>query len=52
MCSSSAKPSKHEKDPLVKPEFDPAIKLVEKTDGFYLEVTLDEAGPPSEHVTW
>ncbi|MBE3098457.1 MAG: right-handed parallel beta-helix repeat-containing protein [Planctomycetes bacterium] len=38
-----AKPSKHEKDPLVKPEFDPAIKLVEKADGFYLEVTLDKA---------
>ena len=38
-----AKPSKHEKDPLVKPEFDPAIKLVEKADGFYLEVTFDKA---------
>jgi alpha-N-arabinofuranosidase len=38
-----AKPSKHEKDPLVKPEFDPALKLVEKADGFYLEVTFDKA---------
>ena len=38
-----AKPSKHEKDPLCKPEFDPAIKLVEKADGLHLEVTLDKA---------
>jgi alpha-N-arabinofuranosidase len=38
-----AKPSKHEKDPLVKPEFNPALKLVEKTDGFYLEVQFDKA---------
>jgi alpha-N-arabinofuranosidase len=38
-----AKPSKHEKDPLVKPQFDPAIKLVEKADGFYLEVQFDKA---------
>jgi alpha-N-arabinofuranosidase len=38
-----AKPSKHEKDPLVKPDFDPALKLVEKPDGFYLEVQFDKA---------
>ena len=38
-----AKPSKHEKDPLRKPEFDPAIRLVEKADGFHLEITLDKA---------
>jgi alpha-N-arabinofuranosidase len=38
-----AKPSKHEKDPFVKPEFDPAIKLVEKADGFYLEIAFDNA---------
>ncbi|MGA2068746.1 MAG: right-handed parallel beta-helix repeat-containing protein [Thermoguttaceae bacterium] len=38
-----AKPCKHEKDPLVEPEFDPALKLVEKTDGFYLEVRFDKA---------
>jgi alpha-N-arabinofuranosidase len=38
-----AKPSRHEKDPLVKPEFDPTLKLVEKADGFYLEVTFDKA---------
>ena len=38
-----AKPSKHEKDPLVKPEFDPALKLVEKADGFYLEITVRQS---------
>jgi alpha-N-arabinofuranosidase len=38
-----AKPSKHETAPLVKPEFDPRIKLLEKPDGFYLELALDNA---------
>jgi len=38
-----AKPSKHEKDPLVKPEFDPAPKLVEKFDGVCMSVTFDKA---------
>jgi len=37
-----AKPSKQEKDPLVKAEFDPAIKLVEEPDGFYLELVFDK----------
>jgi len=41
--AKGAKPSKHEKDPLVKPEFDPAPKLAEKADGFYLEVKFDKA---------
>ena len=38
-----AKPSRHEQNPLVKPEFDPAFKLIEKTDGFYLEMSPDKA---------
>ena len=38
-----ARPSKHEQVPLVRPEFDPGIKLVEKPDGVYLEITLDRA---------
>ena len=38
-----AKPSKYEKDPLVKPDFDPAIRLVEEADGFYLEMKYDPA---------
>ncbi len=37
-----AKPSKHEKAPLRVPEFDPAIRLVEKADGWRLEITLDQ----------
>jgi len=38
-----AHPCKNEKDPLVKPDFDPAIKLVEEADGLYLEMTYDAA---------
>ncbi len=34
---------KHEQDPTVLPEFDPAIKLVEEKDGVYLHITLDKA---------
>ncbi len=38
-----AKPSTYEKDPFVKSDFDPAIKLVEEADGFYLEMKYDPA---------
>ena len=38
-----AMPSKHEKDPLVNPDSDPNVKLVEKADGFYLDLQLDKA---------
>jgi alpha-N-arabinofuranosidase len=38
-----AKPSKHEAAPLVKPDFDPELKLVEKSGGFYLELNLEKA---------
>ena len=37
-----AKPSKHESNPLVQPNVNPGIKLVEKSDGMYLEITLDK----------
>lgn len=37
-----AKPSKHEKSSLVLPNFDPAIKLTERPDGWYLEITTDK----------
>ncbi len=40
---NGAKPSKHESNPLVQPKVDPGIKLVEKSDGMYLEITLDKA---------
>ena len=38
-----AKASKHEASPLLKPDFDPGINLVEKADGWYLDLTLDKA---------
>lgn len=38
-----AKPSTHEAAPLVKADFDPALKVVEKPDGWYLEMTADPA---------
>ncbi len=37
-----AKPSKHETAPVVRPDFDPAVKLVEEADGWYLELALDQ----------
>ena len=40
-----AKPSKLETDPLVRPDFDPALKLVEAPDGFYLELAFDPTWP-------
>ncbi len=43
MFLGGAKPSRHEKEPLVKPAFDPAIRLVERAEGFSLEITLDKA---------
>lgn len=49
-----AKPSKHEVNPLVKPEFDPAIKLVEKADSFFLELApgpISTAGHTRKLVT-
>jgi alpha-N-arabinofuranosidase len=38
-----AKPSIQEQNPLVLPEFDPKLQLVEQPDGLYLELTLDKA---------
>jgi len=37
---NGTKPSKHEKDPLIKTKSAPAFNLVEKTDSFYLEGEL------------
>ena len=37
------KPSTHEKAPLLRTTGDPAVKLVEKADGVYLDITLDKA---------
>jgi alpha-L-arabinofuranosidase len=38
-----SKSCKHEVTPLLKPDFDPQITLVEKPDGWYLELTLDKS---------
>jgi alpha-N-arabinofuranosidase len=38
-----ARPAKAEQNPLVQPQFDPEIKLVEENDGTYLHLTLDKA---------
>ncbi|UCG49190.1 MAG: carbohydrate-binding protein [Phycisphaerales bacterium] len=38
-----ARPSRHEQDALVRPQFDPGIKLVERDDGVYLHVTLEKS---------
>jgi alpha-L-arabinofuranosidase len=38
-----AKPSRHELEPAVRPEFDPALKLTETPGGFILELRLDGA---------
>ena len=40
---AGAKPSKHEREPVVKPAFEPGLKVVEKPDGFYLELVWDKA---------
>jgi len=49
-----AKPSKFDKDPIVRPDFDPAIKIVEESGSFYLELNLDtvwNGGPTRQLVT-
>jgi alpha-N-arabinofuranosidase len=38
-----ANPSRYEKQPLVKPDFDPGIHLAEKAGGLYLEIKFDPA---------
>ncbi len=38
-----AKPSKHEQDPIMRPDFDPGIKLAKHRDTVSLHITLDEA---------
>jgi alpha-L-arabinofuranosidase len=38
-----AKPSEQDKNPVIAEAFDPGIKLVEKSDGWWLEMNLDPA---------
>ncbi len=44
-----ANPSKHETNPLVLVHADPGLRLVEKADGFYLEMSLDKACAQQQH---
>ncbi|MHC4912559.1 MAG: right-handed parallel beta-helix repeat-containing protein [Planctomycetota bacterium] len=37
-----AKPSKHEKNPLVQPKVEPGFKLMEKSDGWYLQIEFNK----------
>jgi alpha-N-arabinofuranosidase len=37
-----SKPSRHETAPLVKQDFDPQMNLIQKPDGWYLELALDK----------
>ncbi len=49
-----AKPSKHERAPLVKADVDPSVRVIEKPDGWHLDLTLDsgwEADQPRSLVT-
>jgi alpha-L-arabinofuranosidase len=39
----AAQPCTQELNPLLLPEFDPNIQLIEKSDGLYLEITCDRA---------
>jgi alpha-L-arabinofuranosidase len=51
---TGAQPAQQEKDPLVRPDFDPKVQLAEKGDGLYLEIALDKAWAaqsPRELVT-
>ncbi len=38
-----ATPCAEEKEPLVRPDFDPTLKLSRERDGLYLEITLDKS---------
>jgi len=40
---NKAQPATFDKSPLRRPEFDPGIQLIEKSDGLYLQITLDRA---------
>ena len=40
---AGARAPKQETSPLINPDVDPALKLIEKADGFHLELTIDKA---------
>jgi hypothetical protein len=41
--TKGTQPSKFDTAPLVQPDFDPALKLAERVDGWYLDITLDKS---------
>ena len=41
--TQGSQPSKWEKTPLCKPDFDPALKFLKKADGYYLEIKMNPA---------
>ena len=43
MFFQGAKPCRHENDPILLPEIDPEVRLVERPDGYYLEAKVDPA---------
>jgi alpha-N-arabinofuranosidase len=45
----AAKPSKQEAAPLLGPDFDPAINLIEKDGAFQLEINLDNKWATEQH---
>jgi alpha-N-arabinofuranosidase len=45
---NGARPSKHESAPLVQPNMDPGIELLEKEDGLYLQLAHDEGWTQQE----
>jgi alpha-N-arabinofuranosidase len=45
---NGARPSKHESAPLVQPNVDPGIELLEKEDGLYLQLAHDEGWTQQE----
>jgi alpha-N-arabinofuranosidase len=44
-----ATPSSREKDAFVDPDFDPSVRLVEKSAGFYLEISYDRSWEVRKH---
>ena len=47
---NGAKPSKHEQSPFVQPDFNPSLKLVEKDDGVYLQITTQAYKTPKTRL--
>jgi alpha-L-arabinofuranosidase len=42
-------PSVHEKNPVVEPDFDPQIEIIQKDDGFYLQINFKQSWIGDRH---